>query len=578
MAYHGRISLSLIAAFSVLSSLSACPLHAALPSLPAPNENEAQFIGVVTKLNPMDGTITAEVETVVGADGTEMFFGKPVARVFKVQETSHIHWMDTEHRWLGVAELKVGQQIAAYGVEAGRETMTRRIILPERDPMVPFMALVIPPQLNPVEHDQVCMDPVTVPMIFPVQGRSNWSDTFLASRGGGTRRHRGQDIFGPKMLPLIACFDGVVSVRRERGISGNIVTLDGDNGWTAQYYHVNNDTPGTDDGKGTDDYAFAPGIKNGARVYAGQLLGWLGDSGNAETTPPHLHFELWSQDTGAVYNAASSLRAARKIPFPLVYAPMPQLKVRKDETRMDGVVRQVDLARQVLVLDLLAQQSSGKPIESILRPTKGFLRQTEKSQFWVLGADRALSLTDLLIGDRVTAIGRKTEPGRAAELQALYAMRPGTPVAAAASDGSVIVVEATPQRVAPQDEFLLQAATGLITEINEKRSALGLPQLVADLELCKLSMDWSRKMIDQDFFDLRDPMGLSLSGLTGREEARALISSAESPAVLRRELMAAHQDMLLNPAARRIGIAHSYIDEDPGKVQKQSYWTLLLTP
>jgi hypothetical protein len=89
--------------------------------------------------------------------------------------------------------------------------------------------------------------------------------------------------------------------------------------------HMNNDTPGTDNGRGSASWAFAPGIKVGAKVYAGQWLGWLGDSGNAEASSPHTHFELRKGDawSGTVYNAYPSLRAALKLTRPRVGGPHP---------------------------------------------------------------------------------------------------------------------------------------------------------------------------------------------------------------------------------------------------------------
>ncbi|HEX8003355.1 MAG TPA: M23 family metallopeptidase [Mycobacteriales bacterium] len=175
--------------------------------------------------------------------------------------------------------------------------------------------------------DTYTTDRVTVPMVFPVLGPTSYSDTFLACRSGCTRKHMGQDLMGPKMRPLVAAFNGVIhSIKAETTVGdGNYFTLKGDNGWSANYIHVNNDTPGTDDGRGTARYAFAPGLRVGLRVVAGQLLGWSGDSGNAESTGPHLHFELRKGDpwSGTVYNAYWSLNAARRLGAPVVSGPHP---------------------------------------------------------------------------------------------------------------------------------------------------------------------------------------------------------------------------------------------------------------
>lgn len=175
--------------------------------------------------------------------------------------------------------------------------------------------------------DTYVVDRVTLPMVFPVIGSVSYSDTFLACRSGCARKHMGQDLMGRKMQPLVAAFNGVIhSVKRESTVGdGNYVTLKGDNGWSANYIHVNNDSPGTDDGRGTTHHAFAPGLRPGLRVIAGQLLGWLGDSGNAEGTAPHLHFELRKGDpwSGTVYNAFWSLNGARRISAPIVSGPHP---------------------------------------------------------------------------------------------------------------------------------------------------------------------------------------------------------------------------------------------------------------
>lgn len=171
---------------------------------------------------------------------------------------------------------------------------------------------------------------VVVPMTFPVAGRVSYSDNWLVCRSGCARMHMGQDLMGAKLTPLVAAFDGVVtSLRRDTGTGGNYLVIAADRGpakgWSVIYVHLNNDTPGTDDGRGSAAWAFPAGIAVGSRVLAGQLVGWLGDSGNAETTGAHLHVELRRGDGwgGVVYNAYASLQAARRLAAPLPSGPHP---------------------------------------------------------------------------------------------------------------------------------------------------------------------------------------------------------------------------------------------------------------
>jgi hypothetical protein len=124
-------------------------------------------------------------------------------------------------------------------------------------------------------------------MVFPVVGRVYFSDTFGAPRSGG-RVHEGIDImsYGIKGLPVVAAADGTV---RWIGSTCCYLAIDHGGGYETWYIHLNNDTPGTDDGQG---WGIAPGLVPGVKVRRGQLIGWVGDSGNAESTAPHLHFEL----------------------------------------------------------------------------------------------------------------------------------------------------------------------------------------------------------------------------------------------------------------------------------------------
>ncbi len=138
---------------------------------------------------------------------------------------------------------------------------------------------------------------------FPVVGPVNFVDTWGACRGAGcSRSHKGVDIFGHKLAPLVAAADGVITGDRRSAmsISGNTVIITGDDGWRYIYVHLNNDAPGTDDGSNPQAWIIPNRLRVGDRVEAGDVIGYLGDSGNAETTPAHLHFEIHKPGVGAI--------------------------------------------------------------------------------------------------------------------------------------------------------------------------------------------------------------------------------------------------------------------------------------
>jgi hypothetical protein len=132
---------------------------------------------------------------------------------------------------------------------------------------------------------------------FPVDGQNHYTDTFDACRGSDcSRLHQAIDIMAAKGVPVLAAAAGTVEWI---GSTCCLLRISHGGGWDTQYIHLNNDTQQTD-GTFSDDgngWGIAPGIEVGTYVEAGQLIGWVGDSGNAEHVGSHLHFEIWQDET-----------------------------------------------------------------------------------------------------------------------------------------------------------------------------------------------------------------------------------------------------------------------------------------
>ncbi|MDO8482787.1 MAG: peptidoglycan-binding protein [bacterium] len=152
---------------------------------------------------------------------------------------------------------------------------------------------------------------------FPVNGPNSFRDDFHEPRGvSGEREHLGVDIIAAKMTPVVSTVDGYVSyVVSPEASWGYSISVRDDAGYQYRYLHINNDTPGTDDGKGGEANAYVSGIKRGARVSAGQHIGWVGDSGNAEDTVSHLHFEIRGPNRTPINPYESLVAAAARSPI-----------------------------------------------------------------------------------------------------------------------------------------------------------------------------------------------------------------------------------------------------------------------
>lgn len=165
----------------------------------------------------------------------------------------------------------------------------------------------------------LCVHAQVVDIIFPVIGDVSYTDDFNLTSGAG-RIHHGNDLMGEKMMPLVAAASGTVAFLTWPEASyGYYMSIYGDDGYVYNYVHINNDTPNTDDGIGGGRYAYAPYVEQGEYVEAGQLIGYMGDSGNAEGVGAHLHFEIRT-DHDEAFSPYESLQAATHIDEPVVPA------------------------------------------------------------------------------------------------------------------------------------------------------------------------------------------------------------------------------------------------------------------
>ncbi len=147
-------------------------------------------------------------------------------------------------------------------------------------------------------------------IVFPVQGGATYRNDYGEPRTGG-RTHEGNDLMAGKMRPLLAVADGTISfLTVNEATWGWSLTIVDSEGYKYNYLHINNDSPGTDDGLGGYNNAFFAGIQLGSRVIKGQQVAFVGDSGNAETTAPHLHFEIREPGSDTPINPYASLQAA----------------------------------------------------------------------------------------------------------------------------------------------------------------------------------------------------------------------------------------------------------------------------
>jgi len=132
--------------------------------------------------------------------------------------------------------------------------------------------------------------PATLPV--PVEGIKPRAlrDTWGGARSEG-RRHEGIDIFAKRGTPVLSATEGIVVRVGTNRLGGQVVWVMGPGGQRHYYAHL-------------DRYA---DVEAGMRIEPGTVLGYVGDTGNAKGTPPHLHYGVY--DMGGAINPYPLLRA-----------------------------------------------------------------------------------------------------------------------------------------------------------------------------------------------------------------------------------------------------------------------------
>lgn len=172
-----------------------------------------------------------------------------------------------------VAQLRsdLNRQLKREADRLPRSTSAQQGTRPQRDTAFAEKALAL---FAPLSGTALQMPVVGIRSV-------NLYDSWGDPRDGGRRPHRGIDIFAPRGTAVIAVTDGIISYIGNQPKGGHCLWLTTESGTSFYYAHLDR---------------WAAGLYEGMEVQRGEILGYVGNTGNALTTPPHLHFGVNQND------------------------------------------------------------------------------------------------------------------------------------------------------------------------------------------------------------------------------------------------------------------------------------------
>ncbi len=193
-------------------------------------------------------------------------------------------------------------------------------------------------------------------IVFPVIGPAAYTDDFGDTRPQG--RHEGNDIVSSWRAPAVAAEAGKVELTTNAR-AGCMVYLLGKSGTEYVYVHLNDDLTSRNDNRGkcVPGVTFPKGLKTGQDVEAGQPVGYVGNSGDADGHAHHLHFEL-HPGAGAPVSPYPWLRKAQRLLF---YAPLGSTFM----LGLTGTVQETDGTALRLKVDALRWWPNGMRITKV---------------------------------------------------------------------------------------------------------------------------------------------------------------------------------------------------------------------
>lgn len=238
-------------------------------------------------------------------------------------------------------------------------------------------------------------------LIFPVLGRFRYGNDYGDPRPQG--RHEGIDIVAPRKALVVAAEAGRVAFHVTSSRAGCMLYLHGASGTSYLYVHLNNDLGMTNDNRGgcRPGTTFAPGLRSGARVAAGEPIGFVGDSGDANGITPHLHFEM-HPNNGPSINPFTHLNRALRLLFAAPRRGQTSLWLKGD------VLEQATAALKVNVRSL-GVRSTGLKLNGISRPVSlglSPLTQIDRAIGRLAGQGRATVWTELFINSLDAQLGK----------------------------------------------------------------------------------------------------------------------------------------------------------------------------